>query len=142
MVLAAQTELINERQSAPFDLVIQGHHLPGMSGEDGAEAIARFAECRRRLVLMDGSMPVMDGYEANRRIRALEVEKGLPRTPIISLTAHAMQGDREKCLAVGMHDYLPKPVLLEMLSKLPIKWRAAAVRKQASTDESETCAAK
>jgi CheY-like chemotaxis protein len=76
---------------------------------DGREAVDAFSASSFDLVLMDVQMPVMDGYAATRTIRALEAERG-GRVPIVALTAHAMTGDREKCVEVGMDDYLAKPI--------------------------------
>ena len=78
--------------------------------ENGREGIAAFSESGADLVLMDIQMPDMDGYEAMRAIRQWEAEKGLPRTPIVALTAHALQEEADRCLAAGADVHLPKPV--------------------------------
>ena len=61
-------------------------------------------------------MPVLDGYDATRRIREVEAASGRHHTQVVALTAHALAGDREVCLAAGMDDYLTKPVTLDRLS--------------------------
>ena len=79
---------------------------------NGAEAIERAVSDRPELILMDLSMPVLDGYEATRRLKAEADTAGIP---IIGLSAHAMVGDREKALAAGCDDYDTKPVELPRL---------------------------
>ena len=79
---------------------------------NGAEAIEKASLERPELILMDLSMPVLDGYEATRRLKASEETR---RIPIIGLSAHAMVGDREKALAAGCDDYDTKPVELPRL---------------------------
>ena len=86
--------------------------------EDGLEAIDVFASARPSMILMDISMPGLDGYGATQRIRELERSQGWGRTPIIGVTAHAMPNDREKCLEAGMDDYLAKPIDIAALEAI------------------------
>jgi len=82
---------------------------------DGAEAVAALRERSYALVLMDCHMPVLDGFDATRAIRALDGPSA--SVPIVALTANAMDGDREACLAAGMDDYLAKPLVLDDLRR-------------------------
>jgi two-component system sensor histidine kinase/response regulator len=71
---------------------------------------------------MDCQMPEIDGYEATKRIRKNPEDYQSPGVPIIAMTAHAMKGDRDKCISAGMNDYLTKPVKSKELSKMLDKW--------------------
>jgi signal transduction histidine kinase/DNA-binding response OmpR family regulator len=86
--------------------------------ENGEEALAMVSRKNYLCVLMDCQMPVMDGYDATRRIRKLEAEQRRRRTPIIALTAHALVGERERVVAAGMDDFLSKPFRPSSLDKL------------------------
>ena len=74
------------------------------------------------MVLMDCQMPVLDGYSATRRLREIESEQNKPRMPVIAMTAHAMSGDRERCLQAGMDDYLSKPLDRQLLEQTLARW--------------------
>ena len=82
---------------------------------DGAEAVAATLDHSFDVIFMDCQMPVMDGYEATRIIRAREAEAHVPRVPIIAMTANSMGHDRDACLKAGMDDYISKPVLIGVL---------------------------
>jgi len=92
------------------------------TANNGVEVLAAWVSRPCDMILMDCHMPEMDGFEATRRIRALEKERLLPATPIIAITANAMQGDRENCLQAGMNDYISKPVALEDLEAALERW--------------------
>jgi two-component system sensor histidine kinase/response regulator len=91
--------------------------------ENGEEAIKAAAAEQYQLILMDCRMPICDGYEATEAIRAMQARSG-KRVPIIGVTACAMEGDREKCLAAGMDDYITKPLTLEDFKTLLLRWLA------------------
>jgi Amt family ammonium transporter len=102
---------------------------------DGEKAIAAVRTGKYDAVLMDCQMPVMDGLEAARRIREYEEEEGQRRLPMVALTAEAISGDREKCLAAGMDGYVTKPIHAEelfttILSVLRLSSSAPTVTQQ------------
>ena len=89
---------------------------------DGAAACDAAARGRYDMILMDCHMPVMDGFEATRRIREHEAQRRAARTPIVALTADALAGDRERCLQAGMDDYMTKPVSTATLAGAVERW--------------------
>jgi signal transduction histidine kinase len=93
--------------------------LESTVASDGQQALDRLAQGAFDAVLMDCQMPVMDGFEATRRIREQDVSLKLP---IIAMTANVMEGDRDKCIEAGMNDYIGKPVIEAELKKVLLRW--------------------
>ncbi len=105
-ILLAEDSIVNQKLAVVL-LQKHGHRLTVVG--DGGKAVAAAKSGDYDLILMDVQMPEMDGIEATRRIRENERRTGL-RTPIVAMTAHALKGDREKCLEAGMDDYVSKPI--------------------------------
>ncbi|CAN5912804.1 hypothetical protein BH23ACT10_BH23ACT10_09280 [soil metagenome] len=107
---------------------------------DGADGVDAVKARRFDAILMDCQMPGMDGYEATARIRTFEEPKGR-HTPIIAMTASAMVGDRQRCLAAGMDDYIAKPVSVTILAETIERWvtgeTTAAPSTTAETDDDD-----
>jgi len=95
--------------------ILQNRGYNVIEALDGEDALNKAREERPALILMDISLPKLDGYEVTRRLKALEELRDIP---IIALTAHAMKGDREKALAAGCQGYVPKPINIRELPAL------------------------
>ncbi|MDB4991645.1 MAG: putative Histidine kinase [Myxococcaceae bacterium] len=124
-VLVAEDNLVNQK------VAVRSLEMLGCDAEvadNGALAIEALEQGDFDIVLMDCQMPVLDGFHASARIR--EIEGALKHTPIIAMTANAMQGDRERCLAAGMDDYMPKPVTLAALDATLRNWLPERVAYQ------------
>ncbi len=125
-ILVAEDNPVNQMLTLRL-LEKRGHRVVVVA--NGRDAVDEFARRRFDVVLMDVQMPEMDGFEATVAIRVAEAPLGR-RTPIVALTAHAMKGDRERCLAAGMDGYASKPVrpaeLIATLERLAAEARRAA----------------
>ena len=132
LILLAEDNVVNQRVAVRL-LQKQGHTVSVV--ENGRKALQRLEQERFDLVLMDVQMPEMDGLEATAAIRTQEKTTG-QHLPIIAMTAHAMAGDRERCLEAGMDGYVSKPIqpqtLFDTISSIVAKLSAKASRRRAS----------
>lgn len=121
-ILLVEDEPVN-RMVASQMLRRLGHHVDiATNGAEAVEALESNPDGTYELVFMDCQTPVMDGFEATRQIRAREQSLDIDRTTIVALTASALEGDREKCLAAGMDDYLAKPIRVEDIEDAVSRW--------------------
>jgi CheY-like chemotaxis protein/HPt (histidine-containing phosphotransfer) domain-containing protein len=104
--------------------------------ENGLQAVNAVQKKQYSLVLMDVQMPELDGFDATRQIRALPSPTGI--IPIVAMTAHALAGDREKCLEAGMNDYLSKPLNIDEVLTVVNKYAAKVQNSSAANEESLT----
>ncbi|MFB9981806.1 response regulator [Mesorhizobium kowhaii] len=116
----------NDVNQLVFGQILNGLGLSYRIAGNGRTAVEMYRALRPKLILMDVSMPEMNGYEATRAIRAMETSSGT-HIPIIGVTAHALKGDRDKCIEAGMDDYLPKPVSPDRLGTKIGTWLSETV---------------
>src|SRR5690606_30648360 len=111
----------NEVNQLVFSQILNGLGLSYRIAQNGREAVELHSELKPKLILMDVSMPEMNGLEATAAIRRMERSLGI-HTPIVGVTAHALKGDREKCIEAGMDDYLSKPISPDKLADKLDAW--------------------
>lgn len=118
-VLLVEDNLVNRMLAAAM---LDSLGIKVTEADNGLDALQQMEASRFDLVLMDCQMPLMDGFEATREIRAREQRASAPRTPIIAVTANALSGDSERCLLAGMDAYLAKPFTLDSLREALTPW--------------------
>lgn len=111
----------NEVNQLVFSQILEGLDLRFRIAVNGRDAVEDFKTHRPQMILMDVSMPEMNGLEATRAIREIEQSDGT-HTPIIGVTAHSLRGDQEKCMEAGMDDYMSKPISPDMIGAKIAKW--------------------
>ena len=118
-ILLVEDNTINHRI---ISRIFDNTHTSVTIAKDGSEALLKIKENRYDVVLMDCQMPVLDGYQTAIAIRTFEAQNQLRRLPIIALTAHALNSDRDRCLAAGMDDFLTKPIQISELRQRVRFW--------------------
>lgn len=127
-ILLAEDNPINQ-QVAIRILAKLGYHSDVV--KNGSEALEAIKEKSYDLILMDCQMPEMDGYVATAEIRKLEQINNKSPVPIIAVTAHSLESDREKCMTSGMNDYIPKPINIDQLATTIEKWLVVSLERNA-----------
>jgi len=112
----------NEVNQIVFTQILETIGVDFKITNNGEEGVAAYREHAPRMILMDVSMPVMNGHEATQAIREIEAAENRERTPIMAVTAHAIKGDSDKCFEAGMDDYLSKPISPQLLTEKIQKW--------------------
>jgi len=113
VLLLVEDNLINQRLTK---LILEKNNYSVITASNGQEAVDLFKKNKAiELIIMDIQMPVLDGLLATKMIREIELEQSAKRIPIIALTAHAMKGDKERCIEAGCDSYLSKPIMIELL---------------------------
>ena len=135
-ILIVEDHRVNQRV---LQLLLEQLGYDTVVASNGREGVDWFQKRRFDAILMDCSMPELDGYQATGRIRQLENESGDPtrRVPVVAMTAHAMEGDRQRCLDAGMDDYLSKPVQIDALSTVLAQWTGPTRTVDESAGENE-----
>ncbi len=126
MILVAEDNEVNQ-MVIEYTLRDAGYEFAMV--ENGKLAVQQYQSIRPDLILMDVSMPEMNGMEASTAIRELECETGA-HVIIIAITAHALHGDREKFLEAGMDDYMPKPISPRVLTERLAEWLSPQWRQE------------
>jgi PAS domain S-box-containing protein len=134
-VLLVEDNPVN-REVAVGLLELLGCHVD--SAEDGRQALEVSATSAYDIIFMDCQMPIMDGFTATARIRERERQTQAARTPIIALTANAMDGDRDRCLAAEMDDYLSKPFSQDQMREMLSRWLSQTDHSSLQRDQTTT----
>jgi len=134
-ILLAEDNLVNQEVAMAM---LQRMGLSTKIAGNGLDAVTALETESFDLVLMDCHMPIMDGFEATQKIREREMSAGVAKIPIIALTANAILGDRENCIAKGMDDYLSKPFTIEQLHKLLTQWLPVREPQESESVEKPT----
>ncbi len=130
-ILLVEDDPINARIAG---VLLANRGLQVTHAADGEKAVTAFRASPFDLVIMDCQMPLMDGFEATRIIRAVEEGRKAARTPIAALTAHAFAGYREECLAAGMDDYITKPIRVPDFDAMLARWLTGAAPQETQPD--------
>ncbi|MFZ5617310.1 MAG: response regulator [Pseudomonadota bacterium] len=123
-ILIAEDNVVNQ---LVVTNLISPKHYEVIIADNGRKAVEMYLAHRPAAILMDLSMPEMDGIEATRQIRKIEADRGFQRTPIIAATAHVLEEDRDRCRLAGMNDFIPKPIRKPQLDQTIDKWVDEAI---------------